>query len=367
MSDVPLSPRPRAKTRLYAIAGLAGGAMLVTVPMFMQAFAGALHASQTDDVLLSLPLLSWVHARTGWNLTVQLWWGFAIVVCGYAALVAACEWIIRRWLDRDDDAWTCVLWALGSWRGWLPWLGVFTAGTAVALGVSWLLRDSRGAVPVMLIWLPVVGVVVALPFTTWNLDNLRSPRPPRRWRARWPGAAPVLAIIAVQIAAWITRIVSSETHISGAGAVVLGLAFNLLLWVPLLILDTVLLLAWLERARMKDGDDLLRKAMRSRVLAPVVAFDLRLSLLTGMLTLPVLPISMLLIFIVPQLQETLGGQGGFGTAWSTWVVAARWISRWWWMTVVALAMPFLWYLLVAHARLLVQVGATGQEGSDAIE
>jgi hypothetical protein len=118
---------------------------------------------------------------------------------------------------------------------------------------------------------------------------------------------------------------------------------------------------------MKDGDDLLRTAMRRRVLAPVVAFDLRMSLLTGMLALPLLPVSMLLIFVVPQLQDTLSGNGGLGPAWDAWVRASRWISEWWWMLVVALVVPFSWYLLVAQARLLVQVSATRPDGPDAIE
>jgi hypothetical protein len=366
MSNLPPPNRPRPKAWLYFIAGLAGSAMLVTVPLFMQASAGALHADGMDDVLLSLPLVSSVHARTGWSFTAQLWWGFSILVCGYAALVATCEWIIRRWLDRDDEAWTCILWALGSWRGWLPWFAALAAAGGLAASAVWLLPESWGPVLMVLMVLPVAAVVLALPFTTWNLDNLRAPRPPRTWRARWPGATPVLAVIALQVAGLAYEGIAQEMSGPGRSVVALEFFFDLVLWIPLLILETVVLLAWLDRARFSDRDALLRTAMQRRILAPVMAFDLRMALLSGMLTLPILPISMLLIFVVPQLQETYGSPSAFGPGWYAWLVAARWVAKWWWTAVIVLFVPLGWYLLVAKARLLVQVDAIGRQDAEAM-
>jgi hypothetical protein len=345
----------RGKAWLYLVAGILGAALLATVPMFVQHHAALLRQDGTEDILLRLPLLAWTHAHTGWDLPTQLWWGWALAMVGGAIVVVGFEWIARRLLDPGDDSWSCITWSLRAWRGGLPWWSALAIAVALAAGILWITPDDSELPWFALAGIPIVAVLLSLPFLTWNLASLRAARPPTRWRPRWPGWPVVLAIVLAKSAGWAYG-QAENALLSGSNGRT-ALAIDLLLWLPLLVLQVVLLLAWLDRSRWRDACSLLRSALRLRVVGPWVAFELRWLLLGGIVALPVIPLAAVLIFLVPQLQDAVG-PAGFDPGWRAWVAMLRWFAAWWWLVVIAAGVVVGWFALIAPARLLVQVGAT---------
>jgi hypothetical protein len=328
------------------------------VPLFVQHFAVPICNSGIEDVILRLPGFAWVHAQTGWRLAAQLWCASAILMLSYVGAVVMFEGPLRRRLDPGDDAWTSLLWALASWRGWVRWLPLLAAAAALGLGAFHSLPSAWEFVSFLTVVFAGSAVWLVLLLMTWNVENLRPVRPPARWPTRWPGMQPLAALIALMIGHGLYK---QLTHMTGgnvsAGSFVLWLAIEAALWIPLLVLDTVVLLAWLERAGLREGDALLRMVLRRQVLGPVVAFDVRILLLTSTFVAPILLISLTQIFVVPQLEEFLRADGGLGPVGDSWVATNRWFIQWWWPVTVVADLTLAWFVLVAHARLLVQLGA----------
>jgi hypothetical protein len=346
----------RGKAWLYAVAGLLGAVLMATVPMFVQHHVALLRQGGTEDILLGLPLLAWTRAHTGWDLQTQLWWGWALAVVVGAFVVAAFEWITRRFLDPADDAWTCIGWSLRTWRGGLLWWSMLAVAAGLGGAIAWIGPPIDDEMTFLLALLPLAAVMILLPFITWNADNLRVGPPPVRWRARWPGWPVLVAIVAFKAAGWACGRIEDAMP-GSAGEDSAPFWVDVALWFPCLVLQLVLLLAWLGHSRWRDAGSLLRSALRRRVLGPWVAFDLRWMIVGAMVALPVIPLAVVLIFLVPELQDAVGA-AGFDPGWRAWVALLRWFAAWWWLVVIALVVVLSWFASAAIARLLVQVGAT---------
>jgi hypothetical protein len=269
----------------------------------------------------------------------------ALLLAAYAALAIGLERLSNR-LDPADDAWSSVVWAFGAWRGGLRWTAWCVLATALGAGLFWALPDNWGIFAMVFGALPLLAFALWLPFLAWNRDSLVGDRVPRRWPSRWPGAAPVVAFVGVEVAGRIFDDAFDTLDYSAS------LALDAVLWIPLLVLNAVVLLAWLDRATFRDGRRLFRQVWRRRVVGPLVIRDLRIGLVLSILMLPVLPIYALQIFLVPQVEEILGA---FTPGWAAAVAASRGITQWWWLIVLALAVPLAWIALVYSARLLLQV------------
>ena len=109
----------------------------------------------------------------------------------------------------------------------------------------------------------------------------------------------------------------------------------------------------MNRASVHDAVGQLRLALRPRLIGAALVQQLRFGAIFAAIVLPILPMTLLLIFVVPQVEDVRQHAGGdLGPIWSTWVAGARWFRDFWW----TLVLPTAWFLLVAANRLLVQLG-----------
>jgi hypothetical protein len=341
--------------RLHVLVCVLAWLLMSVVPLFAQVHAREFAATRLEEVLFHLiKPLAWIKSTTGLDLVAQMWIVAALVPLAMLAVVTLLEWLVRRWrLDEHDDSWTSIGWALRTWRGWLQWLGLVAAGaaigsTALLLPGNWWLI---GVVPVALAFLTIS-------FLAGNADNLAPAEPPGRWRLRWPGAfAVVVAIVEIAGGELFDRLVDTVDPGLLADALI-----AIVLLVPSIVISLFASITWLRRAPPTQARAMLRTALSRRLIVVSIVQGLRVGTLVVPLLVALLPIALLQIFVVPQVEYALRHVGrDFSPFWSATFAVAPQVQAWWW----AALLPLAWFAVVAPNRLLVQLGALSDE-ADAV-
>lgn len=300
----------------------------------------------------AIPPFRWAHALTGIELMPQLWlWPLAMAIVVFVLLLVL-EWVIwKLGIDPADDAWTSLLWSLGSWRGWLAWMVGVVALSLLAAGIASLFDDAVagvvGATALM------AAVTLSLPFFAYNADSAALACPPPLWKPRWPGWFPVLAGIIVLVVLIGIALVGDFLDDGVFKGMQLGL--ELATWPLLALLIGGLAALWLDRGRSfrKQGWDKVRPWPRLR---RIMLQDVRLYMVLGLaIGGPVLAAAVMNIFFVPDAASYLEGRGkDLPFVWDMLARAGR-AARDYQHALVLLE----WFPAVALARLLVQMGVVG--------
>jgi hypothetical protein len=339
----------RRKAAAYALLWLWAGLGFALLPLFAQLHLADIFPGASTDRLLIGPL-AWIHAHTGLRLRAQLWLAALVAWCLVGAIVVALEWLAWRLrVDRDDHAWTSLMWALRSWPAWMLW----TTGVALVACLGWPLRELPG-----LLWLlafsPAMLAIVTLPFFAFNAQPLLSDTPPVLWRWCWPGWPSVASVLAYTLVT-----ASADKGIDLFGDIVapgqrwIPLSLGLVFWVIALLWALVWQVAWLNRATMAEAPAMRRRALAAPVVSAAVVQDLRYWLLGALFAVPILAVAVATIFFIPQMVESLQYRGAeLPAAWKAMYSTSRFVSKWWWFAIP----PFAWFAEVASARLLVQLG-----------
>ena len=335
--------------RAYAwIAGIVFACAL-PVPVFVQWHHDAFFAPPFAESIWNLPARFGPVLPQLWALPFVLAGTVLVALVGFDFLVGVTR------ADPRDDAWTSLAWALRGWRGWLPWVvGPLVLAALLGLGALLLGDDawavSLSALMILVPLMPLAQLVQAL-----DARNLRGDAPPRRWTACLPPA--LVAVFAVLALADYFPVPEMEVG-SGVGWRVVGVLLVLAAWVGWPLLKV----AWLARATLAQMPGLLRRVLRIRVLAPLVAQWLRNVLILASLACCLLPIAGFLIFFVPQAERTLAlyELDQVAPVWRYLVHASRFAVAWWWACVgILIAATYGYFELIsniARARLLVTLG-----------
>jgi hypothetical protein len=290
-----------------------------------------------------IPFLGDIHRVTGLGLAALAWIAPAVLALLVAAVLFAVEFIAWRYrIDPRDDAWSTLAWSLRSWRAWLPW-GLGVCALAI-VGESLHALDLTHSAAETGKFLLVLPVWLLLPFLAFNPANVATDAPPARLRPHWPG----WRVASIYFAA-LLLVGALGSAARGSGTGILGLGFSVVLWIPLLALQTTVSLAWLGYlTQVYQG---LRRVWAAPAFRTVILQDLRIStwLLQG-LGGPAVVVAILGIFLLPAAEATLASGQGLPPFWQA-VAAlqarphAGWIAR--------IPEPFEWFLVAAYARLLV--------------
>jgi hypothetical protein len=226
-------------------------------------------------------------------------------------------------------------------------------GVALALGAGWLAKDFLGNWD-LLAFAPAALVLATLPFFAFNAGNLAGSTPSVIWRLRWPGWPSVLsAATFVLVTEAADKGIELFGDIVAPGRSWVTLALGFLLWVIALLWALVWQVAWLDRAAASAVAAMRRRALAPAVVSAVVLQELRYWFLGGLFAVPILAVAVATIFFIPQMEYSMQARGAeLPAAWRALAAAARFVTAWWWLAV----MPLAWFLVVARARLLVQLG-----------
>jgi hypothetical protein len=332
---------------------------LLPVPWFVNRFHDDVFV-QGEAPWYRIDAVGWLHDHVGLSVMAQLWLlplvGVAIVLIVAGALEGA-AYGLR--VDRRDDAWSSLGWAIRSWPAWLLW--VAGAVLLVAAG-AWIANHLSPSWQ----WLALVVFVTPLacvPFLGLSLRNLSPTRPAILWHPAWPGWKSVAVLVACLAALALfdqaTGLIDVEPLTARMRILVIlaSLIAQLLLT---LVIATACAISWLNCSRLPVRETF-AAAVRPGVLGPVVLQQLRLQLLTATLLLPVVALAALLVLVVPQVEQSWRQYGtSLPLVWQWWVRASRFLVAWWWALAQMLAslgpIGLGWFATVGVGRLLVQLG-----------
>lgn len=336
----------RPKRRLY-------GAIF-----FAATISGLLAAIVLHWVFLQTQERGFVQARFGipwWAVTWLAWVVWLALIPTAMLCFEAGIYYLR--LDRNDHAWSSMIWTLRSWPAAIVYSIVANAVILLALGLLYGMTESGvgdSLVPV-LANLPFALSCAVIGLVAWNATNLKDKSPPtlRNWRARWPGWWPPLLQSAMVVAPSLLPVpfwnsASDVVRWIGAGALLLLALF----------LYLVIQLAWLNVSGLSLRQTI-GMAFRPRIFMAMCALEIRWLALGCCLILPALPIWFLLVMGVPGFAPVLGISDYVRVRW--FIEASEWAVAYWWLTAAVAFMPIAaswqWLASVSSGRLLVELRA----------
>jgi hypothetical protein len=350
------TPRIGAKLQLHFATCLLGILGLACFPWLLESHRAV--SGDWNNWEGAVPVFgpsAWLRAHTGLDWLQQLWIAVVLVPLLLLVVIVLFEWIVRRLrLDPADDAWTSLAWAMRSWRGWLVWLawlaGAIALSTALEYAIDFLTGGDSPDPWTLMAYLPAIAGYVGMAFFIGNAANLAPTHPRAFWRPRWPGGFAVVVVFAAMALSKAWEVLIDSRQLSLAA----DLGMEILLWVPSLIVTSISMLVWLNRSAVHGAGTQLQRAARPRVIAAMWVQQVRFGLILAPFVLLVLATTVLLNFVVPQLEDAVYRSGNdLSPFWHAWIVAMRWFSMWWWVVVLVLV----WFFALPPARLLVQLGA----------
>lgn len=249
---------------------------------------------------------------------------------------------LRRWMDPLGRARSAMIWP-------------FRSGSLVAVTGAWTGAVVLGALldfpfkAAILVTVALAGLVFLLvfPFWSWNPRTLAQPSPERWWRPRSPAIKTVAMVLSLLALGWVASVLVESTALLVRGPVALGL------WV---IADALLLIFFLPAAAvwLANGDcrlaiGLTRHATERGLIYEYLYQYVVLSAAVLLLLLPLLPMALLAIFVIPQLDQWLAGSGQPTPAWFAWGAG---MASTWWLSAAALVLPIALYQALATGRVL---------------
>ena len=287
--------------------------------------------------------------------------GVAIVVIGFVLLLVVLtvlEWLAWRCrFDPADLTVTSLRWTLRAVPTVIAWsfAGVVLIGIAVKLAQP--LDTIAGLV--------VIGTAGAiawsiLPFISLNRDELQRDVPGWFWRPAWPGWQAVVAGLALFIVTvglnWFTSDFLGEDSLPLSVTTVIDLAvFVVTLW-P----SSAFLYLWINRTGFSNVAGQAHRVFSWRTLAALFLIDARVTVwfLLGA-GVPILVSALLLIFVIPQVQEFNRATGEmFSWPMSLAIQVSAFFRDYWW----AFAPSLLALLFSARGRLYVLLGMVRSDG-----
>jgi len=317
-------------------------------------------------------MFGWLHAHAGLSLSMQLWLLPVGFVLSVALLLVLSESILyASRVDRADHAWSSVAWSFRGWRANLVWCLAAGLVLAAAAGVTWLFErafpDVGRQLDFDVLDLPVASLIS---FFAWNAANLGKSTPPTWWPPRWPGLGTLLLA-----AAWIAIIFGLDSALESFGIdpITNGPWSSRAVYIVALLLagyvaESTVLVAWLNRSRLPMLN-VFGLACRWRVLGPTILQDLRLVAWVALVLLPLVPMWLLLVHILPSVEEGITPFGwDLPRRWSTAVAASRFAVSYWWALVIGMVVlskfVLTWPGVVAKGRLFVELGLVQTPSTD---
>jgi hypothetical protein len=269
-------------------------------------------------------------------------------------IIESLIWWLR--MDPEDRAWSSVFWALRSWKAMLLWtLPLWLMPMAMAALTSELIGTGD-------LWaylgVVMVAYLLGLPFLVLNAANYGSSGPKLIWRPAWPGGQAVMygvLFLAVYAAAEFS--LNALEEIDGISPM-LAAAIDLTILFAALRPTAFCLFVWLNRSILSPAGRGRNGPFSYRTLAALLLLQLRGEMLAFLVVgVPVVSASVLLIFVVPQLEEVLRSSG---EVFSPIVLGAIRLARWFGGYGELLAIVFgSWLVMASQARLFNLLGLAG--------
>jgi hypothetical protein len=325
------------------------------LPLFVARHYGAIFGDVPEARLLhGIPMLRAIAEATGLGLMPLLWsLPVAIALAGVLLQVAleAIFWVLR--LDRADHAWSSFTWTLRSAPAVLLWILI---GAALAMAGYWGLdRLAVGGEAMLLSFVLPVAWLLTAPFLAGNAANVTPARPRLFWRPRWPGwfaflLGLVLSIVLFAVG-WYVEAELAEWR--GDAAVAYRLLLDEVVRYVGLLLVAYAGFAWLNRrSTWLARGDWPRVWNRASLGALLVAIVRPWG--WAVVGLPIIACTIVVIFFVPQVEDSLLGQGQtLSPTWRAFVVSMRAVAQWWWLMLLPL---LVWAGFVFNARLFALLG-----------
>jgi hypothetical protein len=252
-------------------------------------------------------------------------------------------------IDRQDQAWSSMVWALRGWRAALAWIALPLLG-CLAVGVA---SGEWAMVVVMAGFIAqacAMILVVLLPFFVLAPAYLAADRPAVAARLRWPGWRPATLLLLLPVG---TMLLAFAASMFGNWLVQAAVAVLYLLLIFCLL---VAKLYWLNGAPLADA---VASARRPRVFLPWLLLALRWEAWLPLLASVLLPAYAFLIIVAPMLEaQMVDCPDACGLL--PLVHASRAMVAWWLADTVSLIGIFVflttWFRAAGDGRLLLQLG-----------
>lgn len=229
-----------------------------------------------------------------------------MVLLGWFLMVLLLGWLVgvsRRWLDPQRMSTQSVIWAFSSRSLNVGAIAMATAFIAIPVAAQYFRSDGLVGIAGFLGMFVFLVAAATAPFFSWNPRTLDGDRIGRWWMPGWPGWKAIASVLALLLLMMAWQFVLAEIPdpvTARMAAFPVNSVLDFLFWV-------LIAMVWLDAGSFDRLRRDLGVVRRKSVFRQFVWLFLLDGLVFLCVLIPVMSVSIMAIFIVPQYSEWARG------------------------------------------------------------